>query len=113
MVDGEDAAPGVEPLEMRSGEPGASNQMAFREANEAIEASRRRLGVGGRVPYLCECEAAECRELLPLTQDEYRRARETPRRFVVVRGHTVREAAVVEETEGYMIVEQRRETTPP
>jgi len=88
--------------------PGARDnraELVCREANAAIEASRQRLGVGGVVPYLCECDAKGCHEFVGLTGDEYGRARASADRFVVAPGHAVGDSTIVEEEEKFVIVE--------
>jgi hypothetical protein len=106
VPDDKHAAADVVEDEGRSDERAAHNEVTFRAANESIDGSRRRLGVTGRIPYLCECESESCTELILLDADEYEAARSGPRRFLISRGHAVREATVVEETPGYVIVEK-------
>jgi hypothetical protein len=80
-------------------------EIVCRTANEAIEASRRRLGVAGLIPYLCECDSRHCHELVRLTSSEYTRARAASLRFVVAHGHTVHGSAIVEQGEGFVLAD--------
>jgi hypothetical protein len=90
----------------RSVERAARNEVIFRDANEDIEEARSQLGVEGRTPYVCECEAEDCTELLLLSTDEYGRARAAPRRFVIAAGHPTRQSRLVEDGGGFVIVEK-------
>ena len=89
----------------RSEERAARNEITFRDANSKIDEKRRELGIEARTPYICECEEETCTRLISLTFDEYRNARATPRRFLVVPGHQHRDT-VVKEHEKYTIVEK-------
>jgi hypothetical protein len=91
----------------RSVERATQNEVRFREANETIEERRVELGVDGvRVPYLCECEDPSCREILRLTADEYRGARESDQHFLLASGHPYRSGSVVAENDGYVVVKK-------
>jgi hypothetical protein len=82
------------------------NELRFREANEAIEERRVELGVDGRVPYLCECGEAECRELVRLSASEYHSARVSNRHFLLLDGHPYRSGSIVKQHDGYVVVEK-------
>src|SRR6185437_13906553 len=56
-----------------------------------------------RVPYLCECDDVDCRELIPLTAPEYERIREDGATFGVLRGHSG-DGDVIEEHDDYLVV---------
>jgi hypothetical protein len=82
----------------------AENEATFREANEQIRAAERALEPPlDRVPYLCECDDLECRELVALTADEYAHVREDGATFAITPGHAT-EGSVTEEHEGYVVV---------
>jgi hypothetical protein len=82
----------------------AENEAAFREANERIRATAEALQPPlERVPYLCECEDAGCRETIRLASEEYELARSDPTWFVIVAGHPT-DGDAVREGEGYLIV---------
>ena len=84
----------------------AENEAAFRDANERIREVHRELEPAlERVPYLCECEEASCRETIRLTPAEYERVRSDPTWFVIVPGHPT-SGDVVEQGDGFRIVEK-------
>jgi hypothetical protein len=95
----------------RSAEKRAENEAAFREANEGLARKAAQLGLKGeRTPYLCECEAETCIELLRLSRDEYEAVRADPRAFVVTPGH--HRAAydeVLLEQDGYTVIQKTGE----
>jgi len=92
--------------EARSVERAARNEAAFREANRELERRRRDLGVDGeRLPFLCECEAERCTEVILARPGEYAEARASPRRFLVMDGHD-EDARVVSRHDGFRIVEK-------
>ena len=86
-----------------------TNELVFRDANERIDESRRRLGFGARTPYLCECESERCMELIALMPDEYERVRSGRERFVLRTGHAIGSAPVVEQGDGFVIVERQED----
>jgi hypothetical protein len=90
---------------MTSEERRAQNEAIFRDANEQIEAARRRLNVAARTPYFCECDRVECRESVLLTPEEYEDVRSNPATFVIVPGHP-HDGATVDERDGYTVVEK-------
>jgi hypothetical protein len=91
----------------REDEKRAANEATFRDANERIRAAEVELSPPlERVPYLCECDDLECRELLPLTATEYERIREDGATFGVLRGHAS-DGDVIEEHEQYVVVRKR------
>ena len=82
-------------------------QSVFREVNERIEELAEDFEMLEAVPILCECGWTECKERIELTQAEYERLRLVPTHFAVVRGHEIPEVErVVEETDGYVVVEK-------
>jgi hypothetical protein len=73
---------------MESEDRRTRNEAAFRDANEGIRESELRLNPPlAEVPYLCECDDPDCREIVLLSADEYERVRAHGRRFVLVSGH--------------------------
>lgn len=90
---------------MTSEERKAKNEAIFREANEKINAVRERLNIDAPTPYLCECDVGECREPIRLAPAEYEEVRTSPSRFALAPGHP-HEGRVVEERDGYVIVEE-------
>jgi hypothetical protein len=89
----------------------AENQATFREANERIEAAADDMGLFEPVPFICECAARDCTEIVRLTLAEYEDVRAKPRRFFNVPGHealSVEAGAgvVVESTPRYVLVDK-------
>src|SRR5215212_9003025 len=85
------------------------NDAIFREANEHIEAAAETYDHSGAVPFICECADPSCREIVPLTLEEYEHIRERPTTFVNVPGHeqvALHALRVVERADGYVIVEK-------
>jgi hypothetical protein len=82
----------------------AANEATFREANERIREAQRELDPPTeRVPFLCECDDASCREPIRLRADEYERVRDDGTLFVIVAGHSTSDE-IVEERDGHEIV---------
>jgi|SRR5579872_175165 len=91
----------------------AQNNRRFREANQEIESAARRFDADFRVPFICECAAEGCTELIRLSLGEYTHVRAHPLRFVVVPGHEGAEGSMaepVERLEDYVIVEKTGES---
>lgn len=88
-------------------ERSARNEAIFREANELLEARRTELSmVEGRTPFLCECGDPSCKAAIQLTIEEYEAVRAKANRFFLGAGHRAAEAAVVGETDRYVVVEK-------
>jgi hypothetical protein len=90
----------------QSEERAARNEASFREANEKLGDKRLELGADGRTPFLCECSDPECTELLQLSHDEYERVRSRANWFVAAVGHDGEIGQVVENHDGYVIIEK-------
>ncbi len=86
------------------------NNRVFREANERISKAAETLDHGlERVPFLCECPAEDCVEVLRLTEDDYTAVRANPRYFITAPGHEEAEKPlghVVTRRDGYVVVEK-------
>jgi len=83
------------------------NEETFAEANKGIHDVATELEIDP-VPFLCECSATNCIELIQLSLDDYRRVRERGG-FLVRPGHDDPHVeAVVEEHETFQIVEKFR-----
>jgi hypothetical protein len=65
----------------------ARNDAIFRSANEQIRQAAEEHEFEARVPFVCECAEAGCRELVRLTLAEYASVRRLPRQFLNARGH--------------------------
>jgi hypothetical protein len=92
----------------------AQNEAMFREANERAKAWEERHRLEGEVElYFCECANPECREKVALGEADYERVRSDPRRFVIVPGHELPDVeTVIEQDEGWAIIEKAPEVTP-
>lgn len=86
----------------------AKNNATFREANEQISAAAGVYQVDMPIPFLCECPTSTCREIVRLRLEDYEKIRADSRWFLNVPGHQAAEGAsvVVEECDGYVIVEK-------
>jgi hypothetical protein len=87
----------------------ALNNAAFRNANERIGAAAGVYDVDMPVPFICECADRDCSEIVRLDLDEYDEIRADPRHFLYAPGHQAAAqgaAVVVEERDGYVIVEK-------
>ncbi len=62
-------------------------QIAFRNANETIQASADSFAILGAIPFVCECPSRDCTELIELSFDQYEAIRQNPRRFFNLTGH--------------------------
>jgi hypothetical protein len=88
----------------------AGNEALFREVNEAIERGQWPGEEDSPAAFRCECARLDCNKLISLTPREYERVRATPRRFLVIPGHEVKELETVVGTgSGYIVVEKRDE----
>jgi hypothetical protein len=87
----------------------ARNDATFRDANERISAAAGTYGFETAVPFICECADPACSEIVPLELPQYEEIRENSRHFLNVPGHEAAArgaAVVVEERNGYVIVEK-------
>jgi hypothetical protein len=91
----------------RSAEQRAANESRFRKANETLEGKVVELSLTEeRTPYLCECDDPSCTEIVRLTIPEYEAVRSKPSQFVVIPDHDASPAEVVEEHEGFTLIEK-------
>lgn len=65
----------------------AESQSRFREANEQIEATADRMKLVGPIPFVCECPAPACTDIVRMSLDDYEAVRQHDRRFFVAPGH--------------------------
>jgi len=88
-----------------------ANNDRFRGANEAIREQTDRLGADmEQIPFLCECPAEDCVDILQLTRDEYNDIRKHDDRYMTAVGHEDREkpvGQVIERNEGYVVIVKR------
>ena len=101
---------GILPSVSRSAEQAVQNEATFRLANESLEQKACELGLSQeRTPYLCECEDEGCTKIIQLTHREYEAVRAHPKRFVMVPGHEESDNLVVQEGDGFVVIEKRGE----
>ena len=94
----------------RSAERAAANEARFREANERIQEKVVELGSPDRTaPYLCECEEERCTTVVLLTAEEYEDVRSGSRQFVVAPGHQEEDDQVVDQHDGFTVIEKTGE----
>lgn len=87
----------------------AHNDAVFRAANERIRSAAAGLDVDGPIPFICECADLTCRELIPLTPEEYQGVRERATWFAVSPGHeggSDSSSRVVGHGDAYVVVEK-------
>jgi hypothetical protein len=86
----------------------AENEALFRAMNERMAAwKERREAPMEKHMFFCECASRRCHERVCLTIPEYAAVRESPVRFAVLREHVFRgRERIVEEREGYVVVEK-------
>ena len=90
-------------------ERATKNELRFREANARIYEVAEGLEIDRAIPFVCECERPDCRQLVRLGGADYARARVTPRHFVLATGHPYRSGRIEAEGDGWMIVEKSGE----
>lgn len=84
------------------------NEVVFREVNERL----RELGEGfslvsDEAQFVCECGSSACAERIQMPLGTYEEIRSNPKRFFVIKGHELLEfEKIIEEREGYLIVEK-------
>lgn len=93
----------------------AENEALFREVNESIEVAALSLTItetdGFLYEFLCECSDTSCGGKVRMTCGEYEHVRGNGTWFAVVPHHNLPEIEdVVEEHEGYWVVQKRGET---
>lgn len=87
------------------------NQSRFREANERIELAADTMALVGPIPFICECAAETCMEIVRLDFNTYEHVREDPRLFFCAPGHQAiaveaGAGAVAGGDDGYVLVEK-------
>lgn len=84
------------------------NEVVFREVNERL----RELGEGfslvsEEAQFICECGNSACAERIQMPLGTYEEVRSDPKRFFVITGHELLEyEKIIEEREGFLIVEK-------
>jgi 5-bromo-4-chloroindolyl phosphate hydrolysis protein len=84
------------------------NEALFRSVNDKMATLNQAFAtVTKTFAIACECADATCLTMLEISPDAYRRVRENPRHFAVLRGHVYPDVeTVVNETDGYVVVEK-------
>jgi CheY-like chemotaxis protein len=86
---------------------GDGHQSLIREVNQRIEQLNGEWEQDGPTIVLCECAQADCLEKIEISMDAYERVRRSATRFLVKPDHVATEGErVVEETDGYAVVEK-------
>jgi len=85
----------------------SQNEAIFRAANERLKERLALLEVDGKIPFVCECEDADCLEPVELTAQAYEQVRDDRDHFFMLSGHedTATET-VVERHDGYVVAEK-------
>jgi hypothetical protein len=95
---------------MKTAERLARNNSLFREANEEIRAKAETYGTEmSTIPFLCECAAEDCREVVRIPLSEYATIRSETSHFLITPGHEDREgtaAVVARNGDSYVVVEK-------
>jgi hypothetical protein len=91
---------------MTAEERKALNEVTFREANEGIRRTQQKLGIQGVVPFICECDDPECREVVRLTPEAYEAIRAQRTWFLVIEGHPT-DGLAVARNNGYIVSEKQ------
>ena len=95
-------------MDDRTKERLAQNEDAFRRINDEIQSVAEGHGSDShRYEFLCECSDPSCFERVHVSLEEYAHARDNPTRFLVVKGHVIREIEhVVETVRDHVIIEK-------
>ena len=84
-----------------------ANEVAFRAANEQVEALNTAGARAPSFPIVCECGSASCLAVISVETEHYNAVRDDPHRFMIMAGHEVPDVeAVVERLIGYVVVEK-------
>lgn len=96
------------PGAVERGERAARNESLFRRVNERVEEVNKAFeSILDDADFFCECADIECMEKIGMTLGEYEALRAVSTHFAVKRGHLLPgEERVVEERDGYVIVEK-------
>ena len=86
------------------------NNESFKQANESIRGQADAIGSEMEpLPFLCECPAEDCVQIVMLTRAQYGAIREHPDHYMTTAGHEDRErpiGTVVSRNDGYVIIEK-------
>lgn len=95
-------------MDDRQKEQLAANEDLFRRINDNIEDIAAGHGSDDHAyEFLCECSDSGCSERVRVTLAEYRSVRENSARFIVAKGHVVKEIErVVESAKDHAVIEK-------
>ena len=94
----------------KSAEQRAANESRFREANEKLERKVVKLSItASRTPYFCECDDPGCTAIIKLSLREYEQVRSKPTQFVITAGHDAEPDRILEEHDGFTVIEKTGE----
>jgi hypothetical protein len=95
----------------RDAQDRAKNETIFREINEQIEKISQSVAPDDKtMAFLCECDRADCHEVLNVTRAEYESVRAVPTRFIVLPGHEdPKVEQVVASNDRFLVVEKEGE----
>lgn len=85
------------------------NDAIFRNANDGIASAAEATEIDSRVPFICECADPACREIIPMSAEDYAHVRSDARWFLNVPGHQAAAQGwgrVVRSHENYVVVEK-------
>jgi hypothetical protein len=84
------------------------NEIIFREVNERLRELGESFSLVSEVAeFVCECANTSCTERVQMQLAEYERVRSDPTWFLIIPGHEELDyERVIEETEGYAVVEK-------
>lgn len=94
-------------MDRRSEERMARNDAIFRAANERIRDAAEEQEMTELIPFICECVAEDCTQIVQLSLAEYESIRSDPTHFMNAPGHHVAArwaGEVVEQNERYFVV---------
>lgn len=90
----------------------AHNEAMFRLGNERMAGWEERHEEQENELYLCECADPDCAAKVSLSKPEYEAVRSDSRRFFVAVGHEVSDVeTVIEEHDGWSVIEKAPEVT--
>ena len=85
---------------------GAPRPTLFRALNEEVHRLADSFGFEGELDLICECERAACRQRIAVSRDAYEAVRRFPTRFLLNGDHIGADDRIVDETDGYVVVEK-------
>jgi hypothetical protein len=84
----------------------ASGSVLFRAVNEQIHLLAEGFAAEEQLELLCECERENCFARLSVAPADYEAIRRFPTRFLITPEHVSADERIVEETNGYVVVEK-------